>query len=613
MLMRKKPSGQPGKYAGDEPLRGQLGQKEALRRLLGELGDLKVPIAIGLAMTLVWASVNLGYGALAKGFFDTIQRYEGTGKMEELNRQFAIAMSLMVVRGLVYFVMNYAWAYASTRLTFNLRNRVFAHLQSQSISFFDKRKTGQLLSSLSNDVPAAAVILNAVEDSFAAPFVLVGGTAVLFWVNWRLALVSMVCLPPTAWLIVTASRRIQASTARVQDNAMHVLDQMEQTISAIRVVKSFGNEEYEIGRFRHHSKNVFRMVMRTQRVWNLMRPTVELLGALAILLVLWVGGREIIHNSHALTFGSLVWFVMVLKQVADSARSAGSISGNLASAGVAADRVFTLLDTKNEIREKPDAIELAEPVGRVTLEHVEFAYSTGIPVLADISFAMEPGQVVALVGPTGAGKTTVAALIPRFYDVTQGAIKIDGIDIRDCTLASLRRHIGIVPQDTVLFAGTLRDNIAYGRLGAPEADIIAAAKTANAWEFVEKLPEGLDTVIGERGVSLSGGQRQRIAIARAVLRDPKILILDEATSSLDTQSEALVQEALQRLVQDRTTLVIAHRLSTVRNADQILVLKEGRVVEAGRHEELLAEPGIYANLYYTQFRAAEDGLGRAPE
>jgi subfamily B ATP-binding cassette protein MsbA len=266
--------------------------------------------------------------------------------------------------------------------------------------------------------------------------------------------------------------------------------------------------------------------------------------------------------------------------------------------------VFTLLDVKNDIVDKPEAIRFDRVRGRVELDNVGFAYSPGIPVLKGISVVMEPGEVVALVGPTGSGKTTIAALVPRFYDVTEGAIRVDGVDVRDCELASLRAQIGIVPQDTILFAGTLRENIAYGRLGAPVEDIIAAAKMANAWEFIEKLPQGLETVIGERGTRLSGGQRQRIAIARAVLRDPRILILDEATSSLDTQSEALVQDALQRLVKHRTTLVIAHRLSTIRNADKILVIKDGHVVEGpAPHAQLLAEGGIYSDLYRTQFRA----------
>jgi subfamily B ATP-binding cassette protein MsbA len=295
----------------------------------------------------------------------------------------------------------------------------------------------------------------------------------------------------------------------------------------------------------------------------------------------------------------------VVQQVTAAARDAGGISVSLSAVAVGADRVFTLLNLKSDVREKPDALELPPGNGEVEFDHVRFGYTREFPVLDDVSFTMRAGEVVAIVGPTGAGKTTIASLIPRFYDVSDGAIRVDGVDIRDCTLKSLRNQIGIVPQDTTLFAGPLRDNIEYGRLGASEEEIVEAAKMANAWEFIERLPKGLDTVIGERGVMLSGGQRQRIAIARAVLRDPRILILDEATSSLDAHSEALIQDAMQKLVTNRTTLVIAHRLSTIRNADKILVLQAGRVIEMGRHQELLNQNGVYASLYRTQFRSHE--------
>jgi ATP-binding cassette, subfamily B, bacterial MsbA len=591
-------------------MRGELGQREALRRLWLYLVPLKSSLLIGLSLTFLWSAVNLGYGGLAAVFLDTIQRNAGKGTMQELNFWTAAGIAVFLARGAIYFLMNFAWSHAAQKLSMRLRNEVYGHLQELPVSFFDHRKTGQLMSSISNDIPAVNTVLSVIQDSLSAPLLTVGGTLLLFWLNWPLAVISCICLPPIAAIVVRSTQRIRAYAVQLQENLAHITEIAEETISGIRVVKSFGNEEYEIERFRKRSDNVFRSVLRTIRVRLIMLPLVELLGAIAIILVLWVAGHQIVNDPNStLTIGKMAFFVLVLRQVADGAKNLGNISINLSAAGVAADRVFTLLDVQSDIEEKPEAIELKDIDGQVTFQHVSFAYTSGIPVLADISFVMEPGEVVALVGPTGSGKTTIASLIPRFYEATEGAVKIDGVDVRDCTLKSLRHQIGIVPQDTVLFAGTLRENIAYGRLTANEDEIIAAARMANAWEFIERMPDGLDTLIGERGARLSGGQRQRIAIARAVLRDPRILILDEATSSLDAQSEQLVQDALQRLVADRTTLVIAHRLSTIRNADKILVVKEGHVVEMGKHEELLARDGIYSQLYRTQFRWDEPPRG----
>jgi ATP-binding cassette, subfamily B, bacterial MsbA len=602
--LKRKPKG--GKYSQFEPIRGELGQREALTRLWHYLRDMKGTIAVGLLFTLLWSGLNLGYGGIAKLFLEAIPRNAGTGDMRELNYLTAVGMFVFLIRGVTYFVYNYAWTRAGQTLSMRMRNQVYGHMQTLPNAFFDNRKTGQLMSTLSNDIPCVNNVLGAIQDSVNAPIIVVGGVILLFWLNWPLALLSCVCMPPIAIVILRAARRIRTSTTRVQDNLATLTEYAEETISGIRIVKSFGNEEYEAKRYADRSRSVYRSVLNNIRIKLAMTPLVELIGAIAIILALWVGGHQIIHNSNPLTIGDLTWFVLVLKQVADGCKNLGSISVSLTTAGVAADRVFTLLNVKSDIRDKPDAIPLDNIEGRVAFENVGFAYVTGLPVLQGIDFVMEPGEVVAIVGPTGSGKTTIASLIPRFYDVREGRITVDGIDLRDCQLKTLRREIGIVPQDTMLFAGTLRENILYGRLGATEDEVIAAAKMANAWEFIERCPDGLDTIIGERGVRLSGGQRQRIAIARAVLRDPKILILDEATSSLDTQSEALVQDALQKLVADRTTLVIAHRLSTIRNADKILVIKDGHIVEEGRHAELLAYGGVYSQLYNTQFRWEEN-------
>jgi len=589
-----------------EPIRGELGQREALRRLLGDLRPWRGALALGVLFTLLFSLVNLGYGWLAKLFLDEVQANAGTGRMGNLTPLALLAAGVMIVRGGLYFAYNYTWAYGGQRLAQRLRDAVFAHLQHLPVSFFDRRKTGQLMSVLSHDVPAVTTLLTAIQDSLSAPLVIVGGVVLLFLLNWPLALLSLVCLPPIALVISRATRRMGAASRRVQEDLATVTEHADETLAGIRTIKAFGNEAHEIGRFEGRSRDVFRSVLRALRIRLTLFPTVELLGTLAILGVLWIGGAQIVMGQGAFTFGDLTWFVLVLKEVGNAARNAGNIAVNLGAAGAAADRIYTLLAIRSDLPEKPDARPLANVRGRVALEGVSFAYAGGEPVLEDVSFTLEPGQVVALVGPTGSGKTTVAGLIPRFYDVTAGRVTLDGVDVRDCHLPSLRAQIGIVPQDPALFAGTLRENIAYGRLDASPAEIEAAARTANAWEFIERLPAGLDTVVGERGTRLSGGQRQRIAIARAVLRNPRVLLLDEATSALDAQSEALVQEALQRLVADRTTLVIAHRLSTVRDADAIVVLRDGRVEEVGRHADLLRAGGHYAELH-----AAQVGAGGA--
>lgn len=588
-------------------MRGELGAGQALRRLATYLVPLWRIVLVAALLTTAYSALNLGYGALVREFLRLAEAQARSPSPDFRPLWHYIQISVLVIVGktLLFVAMGYSWSLASQRLGLRLRNEVFAHLQRMSVRFFDVRRTGQLMSCLNSDVAQAASVVETIQDSLQAPLVVLGGVALLFYISWPLAIVSCTCLPLMALAISRATQRTVFYTNRLQRLRALMSDVAQETLSSMRVVKAFANEAYEVERYRERSEDIFKNVLRTVRLRLAMRLAIELLGAASIILVLVVGTYEMIHNSSRLDFGGIAWFLIVLQQVVAAARDFGGISVNLSAVAVGADRVFTLLDQQPDVREKPEALELREVRGRVEFDGVEFGYARDFPVLEGISFTMEPGEVVALVGPTGGGKTTIASLIPRFYDVTGGAVRIDGIDVRDVTLDSLRRQIGVVPQDTTLFAGSLRENIAYGRLNATEEEIIAAARLANAWEFIERLPGGLDTVIGERGVMLSGGQRQRIAIARAVLRNPRILILDEATSALDAHSEALIQDALQHLVRDRTTLVIAHRLSTIRNADRILVLRGGKVVEAGRHEELLARQGYYASLYATQLRGYE--------
>ena len=579
--------------------------KEVIQRLLAYLKPLWPKLALAMVCMLVVSGIGLGYTYLVKQLIDVVKsNSQPHVTLSGLNLYAGLGLLAFALKGAFGFGQQYLMANVTQRLGMRLRNEVYAHLQSLPLSFYDTRKTGQLMSSVTNDVPALqGSFTSTVLDTVSAPVTLFGGIVVMFVLNWRLALLTLICLPAIAFVIHRASRLMKQYTSRLQGSLAEVSEVMEETIAGVRIVKSFANEKYETDRFNQRSTHVFRSQMRTVRVKAIMSPLIELIGAFGIILVLWFGGREVIlHPSSNFTPGSLVGFVLVVQQVAGAARNVGGIMTSYAQAGAAAERIFDLLDIEPEIQDKPDAVELPRGSGRVQFENVSFSYRDDVPVLDGVSLEMKPGQVVAVVGPTGSGKTTIAALIPRFYEVSHGCIRVDGHDIRDVTMESLRGQIGIVPQDTILFAGTLRDNIAYGRLDATFEEIVEAAKTANAHEFISRWPDGYDTIIGERGVCLSGGQRQRIAIARAVLRNPRILILDEATSSLDTRSEALVQDALDRLMEHRTTLVIAHRLSTIRNADTILVLKDGRVVEQGRHDDLLKLEGLYAQLYRTQFR-----------
>jgi subfamily B ATP-binding cassette protein MsbA len=477
---------------------------------------------------------------------------------------------------------------------------IVRHMQSLSLSFFNVRKTGDLMSHVTSDATVVhGVITQTILQVLGQVLTLVGGVTVIFLMNWKLALLTLVVAPPMGLLGQRMGRQIRDLSRAAQDAQAEAVGVLQEAIAEVRVVQAFTREEYEAERFHTKLLVMFGKSMDRARVTSIMFPLIGFLAFASSIVVLWYGGHEVANGE--LTTGQLVAFLLYLGMVAGPIGGLAGQWGSIQQAFGAADRIFALLDTVPEVQDAPDAVPLPPVRGEIRFDQVAFKYGEGPVVLDGVTTVFPPGQATALVGPSGAGKTTLVNLVGRFYDPSAGAITVDGRDLRGVTVRSLRSQIAVVPQEPILFADTIRENIRYGRLEASQAEIEAAAEAANATEFIARTPKGLDTVVGERGVRLSVGQRQRIAIARALLRDAPILLLDEATSSLDNESEYLVQQALDRLMRGRTTIVIAHRLSTVERANRILVLDRGRIVEEGTHQELLTLGGLYHRLYTRRF------------
>ena len=551
----------------------------------------------GLVCMIIAAAAYLVVPWLIKNVVDKVLAEKN---MYMLNLVVISILIVFLVRGFATYGQTYTMSYIGQRVIIDIREAMFKHLQRLDQAYYDRRKTGVIMSNLTNDVAAlqSAIVDNLV--SFITEGVtLVGSLVSMLYLDWKLTLVTLVIVPVVLGIINIFGKRLRIAGHDVQGRIADITSLLQETISGARVVRSFAREGYEVQRFERENQRNFRAVMRATKLTSLLSPLVEFSAAIAVTVILWYGGYSVV--TGAITAGSLIAFLIYAINLSNPVKRLSQVYGNIQKAMAAGDRVFAILDTKPEVVEKADAIVLPEVDGRVRFDHVSFSYDGEKKALDDFSLDVPAGRVVAIVGPSGAGKTTIANLLPRFYDATEGAITVDGIDVRDVTFQSLREQIGVVPQETMLFNATIKDNILYGRLDGTDEEVYAAAKAANALEFIERLPEGMDTLVGERGSSLSGGQRQRIAIARAILKNPKILILDEATSALDTESEKLVQEALERLMQGRTAFVIAHRLSTIKNADQIVVLREGKLVESGTHDELLAAGGLYQHLYSVQF------------
>ena len=546
---------------------------------------------------LVYAGASVYLASLIKPILDSV-----LPRGAQVGYVATAIVAAYVFKGLGAYFSHYLMADVGQRLVRDLRDRLHAHMLGQSAAFFARRSTGQLLSRITNDVGqvqhvVSETIGNLLQESLA----LVAYGGLLFYYDAGLALVCITGAPVIVYPLARLGRRLRKTSRRSQEALEHLSHVAAESFAGHRIVKAFGAEGREAARFRTASAQLFRTNMTVTRIVAVLPPLMELLGGLGIAVALWYGSREI--SANRLTTGEFTAFIAALLLMYGPIKKLSRVNASLQQAISAAERVFEVLDRHTEVREKPDA----QPLGRfqraITFQDVVFGYEDGHgkPILRGVSFEVSAGQMLAIVGRSGAGKTTLANLVPRFYDVTGGVIRIDGVDVRDVTLASLRDQVGIVTQETILFDDTVARNIAYGRPDASREDIEAAARAAHAHEFIVSLPEGYETHIGERGQRLSGGQRQRLAIARALLKDPPILILDEATSSLDTESELLVQEALANLMRDRTSFVIAHRLSTIRRADAIIVMDRGRVVEVGRHEELLARTGsLYRRLYELQ-------------
>ena len=570
-------------------------------RILSYIKPYMHRLIFAMFCTIMAAAGNLYIPWIIKDMIDEVLA-DKNGTM--LNWIAASIIAIFVVRGLFWYGQNYLMSYVGQSVIIDIRAAVFKKLQRLSVSFYDKNKTGTIMSYVTNDVNAlqSAMVENTIE-MITEGFILIGSVVAMIYLDWRLTLFTVCTFPVVLWFMEFFGKKIRKTGGRIQECTADITSVLQESVASARVIKSFVREDYEVDRFDVENRANFRANMKNAQLMATLTPVVELVAAIGVTMIIWYGGNNVINGT--ITAGSLVAFLTYAVNISNPIKRLTRVIGNIQKALAAAQRVFMIIDMPEEIAESRDAKQLPEVSGKVEFQNVSFAYDDKGNVITDLSFSVKPGEVIAIVGPSGAGKSTIANLLPRFYDVNKGDIKIDGHSVREVTLDSLREQVGIVPQETMLFNGSVYNNILYGRLDATKEEIEAAAKAANAHDFIMQLTDGYETKLGDRGVNLSGGQRQRIAIARAILKNPRILILDEATSALDTESERVVQEALDRLMVGRPSFVIAHRLSTVKNADKILVLEKGNLVESGTHDELLALDGLYAHLYKIQYRNKE--------
>lgn len=570
---------------------------QVYRRFLKYFHSLKLKLFVGFISLIIVTLINLLLPQVLQFFIDKILP-KGDGQL--LNLLVIGFFVAYLIKGVFYYGQSYLMAYVGNRVVYRLRSDLYSHLQHLSLAYHQRMRVGELISRLTNDIQVVenSVVL-ALPGLLAQPLTIVGAIVFVFLTHWKLAIFTLAIFPFIGLAINKFGTKMRATSHRIQSHVSDITSIIEENFSGIRIVKAFSKEEAEIKRFTESIKGNFNAAMKAVQITSTMTPTIEFFASIGGIAFFYYGGWEVIRGN--LTIGELVKFITYLGIMVNPMQLLSRDLNLMQKAAGSLERIYEILDVDEFINEKENSIELSTVKGEVEFQNLYMRYQgEDKDVIKDLNLKVRPGEVIALVGESGAGKTTLVNLIPRFYDPSQGRIMVDGQDLKDVTIESLRKQIAIVPQDTILFKGTIAYNIAYGKPDATMEEIIKAAKQANAHDFIMEFSNGYQTMVGERGQSLSGGQRQRVAIARAILVNPRILILDEATSALDTASELLVKEALYKIMVDRTTFVIAHRLSTIVNSDRIIVMDQGKIVEMGTHQELLEQQGYYFRLHQAQ-------------